>query len=1085
MMHRLLLVAVSYTCIAGGVSAEIANAAEPGMLADQLLAGDLSKLAAEAREHGDASRGALLFHQQHLMCVKCHRGEEDARLGPDLTKQPKDGRQSDLHLIEAILKPSVKVRKGFETVSVQTDTGAAITGLVAAEDARSLTIRDISSGKSKIISKDSIEQRRVGEASLMPAGLANLIGGKQQFLDLARYLMEITEHGSARAAQLDPPPGLFAAQALPEYENDIDHAGMIADLDDAAYKRGQQIYQRLCVNCHGTKDKRGSLPTSLKFAEGKFKNGSDPHSMYRTLTHGYGMMMPQAWMAPKQKYDVIHYIRNAYVRPHNESQWVETTESYLAGLPKGEQRGPEPSKFDAWANMDYGPSLIHTYEFGKDAHNFAYKGIAMRVDPGSGGVSRGKRWTVFDHDTLRLAGGWSQNDLDKGFIDYNGIMFNGRHNIHPRVEGKVEFETLKGPGWAHPESKSFEDPRLVGRDGRRYGPLPRDWAQYKGLYHYGDKTIISYTVGETEVLEMSGLLNASKTYARHLTVGPRKREMVLQVAALPGGEAKELAGLVGFANKDSDRSLVGGVTGFPGDYEYRWRHDSDGRLLLTIPKGDERLELVVWLTNLSEDLGEHVLSRTKPSNPRPINLETLTQGGPSRWASALETEKIIGPDDGPFAIDVLRRPDNNPWNARVRPTGFDFYPDGDTAAISCWDGDVWRVTGLSDKSKTLTWRRIATGLFQPLGVKVIDNKIHLTCRDQLVILHDNNGDGETDFYESFNNDHQVTDHFHEFAMGLQTDKDGNFYYAKSARHALKALVPHHGTLLRISKDGQRTDILANGFRAANGVCINPDGSFIVTDQEGHWNPKNRINWVREGGFYGNMFGYHDVTDERDSAMQQPLCWITNSFDRSPAELLWVDSKAWGPLKGSLLNLSYGFGKVYVVPHEKVGEQMQGGMCALPIPNFPTGVMRGRFHPGDGQLYLCGMFAWAGSANQPGGFYRLRYTGKAVHLPTSLSATSAGMQVGFSGKLEPKVAEDASRYQVKTWSLKRTKSYGSKHYDEKTLKVRSAKLSSDGKTVSLEIEGMKPTWCMEIKYSLSGDAGEPVSGVIHNTVHSVQ
>ena len=175
-------------------------------------------------------------------------------------------------------------------------------------------------------------------------------------------------------------------------------------------------------------------------------------------------------------------------------------------------------------------------------------------------------------------------------------------------------------------------------------------------------------------------------------------------------------------------------------------------------------------------------------------------------------------------------------------------------------------------------------------------------------LHDLNGDGETDFYECFNNDHQVTEHFHEFAMGLQTDAEGNFYYAKSGRHALPALVPHHGTLLKVSKDGAKTEILATGFRAANGVCLNPDGTFFVTDQEGFWTPKNRINRVEKGGFYGNMWGYTDVTDTSDAAMKQPLCWITNDFDRSPAELLWVTSDKWGPLKGSLLNLSYGHGQ---------------------------------------------------------------------------------------------------------------------------------------------------------------------------------
>ena len=178
-------------------------------------------------------------------------------------------------------------------------------------------------------------------------------------------------------------------------------------------------------------------------------------------------------------------------------------------------------------------------------------------------------------------------------------------------------------------------------------------------------------------------------------------------------------------------------------------------------------------------------------------------------------------------------------------------------------------------------------------------QIYVCCRDQIVRLHDLNGDGEIDFYENFNNDHQVTEHFHEFAMDLQTDAEGNFYYAKAARHGLPAVVPHHGTLLKVSKDGSRTEILATGFRAPNGVCLNPDGTFFLSDQEGFWTPKNRINWVKKGGFYGNMWGYTDVTDPSDSAMEQPVCWLTNAFDRSPAQLLWVTSKnpAWKPLAG--------------------------------------------------------------------------------------------------------------------------------------------------------------------------------------------
>ncbi len=51
--------------------------------------------------------------------------------------------------------------------------------------------------------------------------------------------------------------------------------------------------------------------------------------------------------------------------------------------------------------MDYGPALTHTYQVSSEPLNIAYKGIAIRLDPGAGGVARGDHWTVFDTDTLR------------------------------------------------------------------------------------------------------------------------------------------------------------------------------------------------------------------------------------------------------------------------------------------------------------------------------------------------------------------------------------------------------------------------------------------------------------------------------------------------------------------------------------------------------------------------------------------------------------------------------------------------------------------------------------------------------------
>ena len=390
----------------------------------------------------------------------------------------------------------------------------------------------------------------------MPAGLVIGLADRQQFLDVVRYLIEITEKGMQRARQLEPPAHLYALPPIPEYEKDIDHAGLLRELDADAFKRGEAIYGYLCVNCHGTKDQPGSLPTSLRFASGAFKNGCDPYRMYQTLTKGYGMMMPQTWMVPQQKYDVIHYLREAYLKPYNATQYAAVDAEYLAQLPPGAGRGPPPENLEPWITMDYGPHLTATYEVGSDQTNFAYKGIAVRLDPGPGGVSRGSHWMLYDHDTLRVAAAWS----GRGFIDWDAILFNGRHAVHPRLVGQIHLANPTGPGWADPVSGSFEDPRLRGRDNRPYGPLPRVWAHYRGLYDFGNQAIVAYAVGDTELLETPGVETtpAGPVFTRTFQIGPRSKDLVLQVAQHPGA-----AGLPG-SRQQGDSIVFGRAADRPG-----------------------------------------------------------------------------------------------------------------------------------------------------------------------------------------------------------------------------------------------------------------------------------------------------------------------------------------------------------------------------------------------------------------------------------------------------------------------------------------------------------------------------------------
>ncbi len=694
-----------------------------------------------------------------------------------------------------------------------------------------------------------------------------------------------------------------------------------------------------------------------------------------------------------------------------------------------------------YRRMDLGPVLFWTLQIAPG--NIAQKGIAIRLDDGLGGVSKGRAWMIYDHDTMRVATATTGD-----FVDWKGVAFDGSHATHTSLSGERHFVNPIGPGWASSDGK-WDDMRLVGRDGKRYGPLPREWVHYEGIYLHDSKVIIAASIAGTRVLESPGWIESGVTpvFIRTLNVAASAKPLLLRVGP------------------DTIHVMLSG----------------DGLL---------RKENGFWIAELSGGAKARLfISRMEPASlaalvktvAAPMDLEPLTHGGPLRWSKEIITTSVPGKEDGGFIADTFPLPIENPWQSWMRPGGFDFTPDGKAAIVATWNGDVWRVEGIMAAAPApLRWRRIASGLFQPLGVKFRGDELFITCRDQIARLRDLNGDGEIDFIENFNNDHQVTEHFHEFAMGLQVDTAGNFYYAKSGRHALDSVVPHHGTLLRVSADGTRTDILATGFRAANGVCLNEDGTFFVTDQEGFWTPKNRINRVKVGGFYGNMFGYTSVTNTSDAAMEQPMVWITNAKDRSPAELLWVPRNAWGSLGGSLLNLSYGTGRIFIVPHEEVGGQWQGAVCELPMPAFATGIMRGRF-AADGQLYACGMFGWAGNATGPGGFHRIRRSEKPVHVPLSIHAAKGVLSITFSEQIDPANVQPDS-FACKVWSLKRTANYGSKHYDEHPLEIVAVRQSPDARTVMLDIPALAPTQCYELKEKLLGKDGSVIEHSLHGTIH---
>ena len=53
-----------------------------------------------------------------------------------------------------------------------------------------------------------------------------------------------------------------------------------------------------------------------------------------------------------------------------------------------------------------------------------------------------------------------------------------------------------------------------------------------------------------------------------------------------------------------------------------------------------------------------------------------------------------------------------------------------------------------------------------------------------------------------------------------------------------------------------------------------------------------------------------------------------------------------------------------------------------------------------------------------------------------------------------------------------------------MEVRSAKLSADGRSVFLELDGLAPVMQMHLRYRLRSSDGKDVRGDIYHTVHKL-
>jgi len=728
-------------------------------------------------------------------------------------------------------------------------------------------------------------------------------------------------------------------------------------------------------------------------------------------------------------------------------------------------------------DMDHGPFVSWTI---RNGNSVTYKGIAIKVG------SDDSATVCFDTDLMRLSAAWTG-----GFLEWYPQR-DGLERL-PSVQGDVQFSTASGPGWS--ASGTFKDPRALP-----YGPLPDSWAHYRGLYVSGDKTVLAYTVADCEVIELPGFESLDETsfFTRTFRLNSSTRELTLRVCSLPPSDGKRFVrsyrsnqdsvGIGQVLANASARSI--GFQGLPDKGQWIILED---HLCLKLPPFQSPIQTKLWIgpetkeTDATAQSAERLLAALTNAPAIP-DLTELCRPGPARWMPALTTKGIMGEESGPLAVDRLTVPEKNPWNSWIRCTGVDFLSDG-RALVASVSGDVWLISGISQQFGDLTWKRFATGLYQPLGVKIVNDAIFVLGRDQVTRLHDLNDDGEADFYENFNNDSMVAENFHEYTMNLETDSKGDFYYTKGAPWPPNVETPHAGVLFKLSKDGRELTRFATGLRGPNGLAIGPNDEMVFSDNEGHWVPTCCVHWVKKGAFYGMKPTAHQgVTPEQ---FEDPLCWIPHGIDNSPGSPIWIPKDRWGPLGGQLLLTSYGKSTLSLVLRESVRGKIQGGVVRLPL-RFDSGLIRGRFSPIDGGLYVCGLRVWQSTGIRYGALHRLRYTGKPFYLPIDLRAKQDGISITFDTPLDPELSSDSQDYSVERWNYRWIERYGSPHYSvdqpdregHDSLTIQAVRLSADKKTVFLEIPDMRPAMQMKIAFNIAAADGTPVRHEIYNTINRI-
>ncbi|SNS96532.1 family 16 glycoside hydrolase [Actinacidiphila glaucinigra] len=407
----------------------------------------------------------------------------------------------------------------------------------------------------------------------------------------------------------------------------------------------------------------------------------------------------------------------------------------------------------------------------------------------------------------------------------------------------------------------------------------------------------------------------------------------------------------------------------------------------------------------------------------------------------------------------------------LRPAGFepqvsamDWLPGG-RLAVTTWGGSsvdegavyvLDHVTGDTGPEQ-VTYKKIAGGLKEPMGVKYVDGKLYVSEKHQLTELSDLDGDNTADEIRKVA-EWPYGGNFHEFAFGLLYE-DGNFYlnlsvainYGGATTDPQPAA--NRGSTIKVNKKTGKVSYLAGGLRTPNGIGRGPEGELFVTDNQGGWLPASKLVHIKQDRFFNHYTNPDGPFDDR--TVTKPVLWLPqNEIANSPSTPMLLKK---GPFAGQLLFGDVTYGGIQRADLEKVDGEYQGAVFRH-TQGLEAGITRISTGP-DGAIYAGGLGAdgnWGQEGKLRFGLQKLTPNGKSVFDIKTMRATRDGFELTYTKPLSEETAArlTSGAYSVEQWRYVPTPAYGGPKVDEEELPVAAARLSDDRRKVRITVPGLK-------------------------------